>query len=355
VTRPVFSRCKTIAVAIVLFCGLAAPLPAGTFLDKFHTDDLRIVTYNVYRDSIFSRSAEDPTDERFARMVQALQPDVLNLQEIYGHSAQQVADLMGTILPLSDGGQWHTHRASDNVTVSRFPFLSRGGAFGWAEGLVDLPDDVFTDDLYLFNDHFSCCNNEVSRQHSASRMIRRLEDLRTPGGEVDLPSNTPMMVVGDLNIVRSGQPLETLLTGDIIDEELYGPDSPPDWDGTSLANALPLHNGVGPETYTWRHDPEGFDPGVLDFVLYTDSVLTTANVFVLNTRTMSSDDLAATGLQANDVMITVESDQYDHLPVVVDFRLLPEPASLALLVTAVGLVGARRGVARRLLRGRLVR
>ncbi|TWT78264.1 Endonuclease/Exonuclease/phosphatase family protein [Posidoniimonas polymericola] len=309
---------------------------ASTFVDRFLETDLRVATYNVFFDANFSPNARtDPeTPERFARVVNALDADVLNLQEIYNHSAQDVFELMSAVAPLPDGQQWHTHQYSDNVIVSRYPFKSVSGRNGWAEALIDLPDQHYDVDLFIMNDHYACCNNEYSRQLSADRMIAHLQDLRTPGGRVDLPTQTPILILGDLNIVRSGRPLETLLNGGVVYE---GQDSPPDWDGTSLANALPLHNGVGPENYTWRDDSDVFDPGVLDFVLYTDSVLTTANKFVLNSTTMSATDLAATGLQPNDVFVRVDRGFYDHLPVVVDFRSTAVPEPNAVLLLVVGL------------------
>ena len=57
------------------------------------------------------------------------------------------------------------------------------------------------------------------------------------------PPNTPMAVMGDLNIVDSLDPLNNLITGNIVNEATYGADSPPDWDGTVLADAHPVHNG----------------------------------------------------------------------------------------------------------------
>jgi len=128
--------------------------------------------------------------------------------------------------------------------------------------------------------------------------------------------------VGDLNIVESLDPLNTIITGNIFNEATYGADSPPDWDGTSLADAHPLHNGVGPDDYTWREDSSIYDPGRLDYVLYTDSVVSTPTRFLLNTTTMTPAQLAATGLQALDSANS--PGNFDHLPLVIDFRF-PAP------------------------------
>jgi endonuclease/exonuclease/phosphatase family metal-dependent hydrolase len=318
----------------------------GTFIDRLNPTDLRIVTYNVNFDSIFPD--ENPTQAaKFVRVVNALDPDVLNLQEIT-RSASAVADLMDDIAPLPGGASWQTHQGYDCVTVSRYPLtMTRiapipAGFGDLAMALVDLPDATYAVDLYIMNDHFKCCegaSNDAKRQKQADSLVNWMRDARTPGGYINLPQGTPMMVVGDLNMVGSLQPLWTLITGNIIDEGTYGSDSPPDWDGTDSTDAHPLHNVVGPDDYTWRDDGSQYDPGRLDFVIYTDSVIQEAYKFVLNTVTMSTQDLQAAGLQRYDVTMDSVGSRYDHLPVVVDFSLAgAEEYTLTANVTGQGSV-----------------
>ena len=116
-------------------------------------------------------------------------------------------------------------------------------------------------------------------------------------------------------------PLNTLISGNIFDESTYGPDSPPDWDGSSFTDSQALHNGTGPDDYTYRNEGSIYDRTRLDYVLYSDSALDVGNQFVLNTVDMSLAELAATGLQTYDITIDLIGDHYDHLPVVVDFRM----------------------------------
>ena len=125
-------------------------------------------------------------------------------------------------------------------------------------------------------------------------------------------------------MVGSLQPLNTIISGNIINEGDYGSDSAPDWDGSALADAHPLNNGSGPDSYTWRNDWSSFDPGRLDYILYTDFLLDVGNKFVLNTVDMSPAERTATGLQKYDIAIDITSGStgfYDHLPVVVDFSM----------------------------------
>lgn len=185
------------------------------------------------------------------------------------------------------------------------------------------------------NAHYRCCGdttNDPLRQRDSDAIVSWLRDARTPGGSVDLPYATPMIVLGDLNIVGGQQPLLTLATGDIQDNARYGVDSSPDWDGSDNTILDATHNAVaGAETYTWRNDTSQFAPGRLDYMVYTDSVLAPSKGFVLNTAAMTETDLAATGLQPFDSVYDGTIGFYDHLPVVMDFRIQPA-ASLAIRV-----------------------
>ena len=89
-----------------------------------------------------------------------------------------------------------------------------------------------------------------------------------------------------------------------------------------MADARPLHNAHGPADYTWRNDDDQWEPGRLDCVVYTDSVLTAVHAFVLNTVALADEDLARAGLERFDVTLDDVGRRFDHLPVVVDFRLV---------------------------------
>jgi len=195
-----------------------------------------------------------------------------------------------------------------------------------AIALVDLPDAHYASDFYFLNNHYKCCGGVGSeedgrRQRQSDSIVNWLRDARTPGGAVDLAPGTPFAVVGDLNLVGGTQPLDTLVDGNIIDELRYGVDSAPDWDGSPLTDARPKHNVTGSSDYTWRNDNSRFAPGVLDVVVYSDSALDVPKQFVLNTVDMTSAERAATGLQVNDITVDGSGRNYDHLPVVVDFRV----------------------------------
>lgn len=289
------------------------PIP----LQRTHLRHVRLMSHNMLWDGLFKRP------EPHTRILQAIQPDIICYQEV-NSSAAAVQAQLDSILPLGDGVNWNAYKADDNVIASRWPLSKERSdtipttARGQAMALVDLPDAFYEVDLYVISAHFKCCgtmgsSEDQKRQQQADANTNWFRDLRQPSGSEDLNPNTPFLIAGDFNMVGGPQPLLTLLTGNIIDEVHYGPDSMPDWDGTPLFDALPLHN-AGPAAYTWRSDGSSFGPGRMDFVLFTDSAVSIAKSYVLNTLDMSATDLAAYGLGQDDT-----AGASDHLPLVVDF------------------------------------
>lgn len=315
----------------------------GTFLDRAEGTDIRFVSYNVLWNNIF-REVSPENAEKFARVMQTLRPDIVALQEIgvthwmleenpdaRDWRPKDVEHLFAALLP--EKGTWHAYRGKDNVIVARYPLSMTAdhtkprGDRDQAMALVDLPDGEFSVDLYIMNNHYKCCDaeeNDPRRQKQSDSIVAWIRDARTAGGEIDLPANTPIIVAGDLNIVGSFQPVDTLLEGDILDEGTYGEDFAPDWDNTGMIDLHPMHNIEGPDDYTWRDDNSRYDPSRLDFVVFTDSVLVPLKSFVLNTTSMSAEDLAATGLEKLDITVDQDGRKYDHLPLVVDFDVAAE-------------------------------
>lgn len=323
--RQFFLCCRANALILIL-CGCSS---AVTFLDRQQPNDLRVMTYNIYQDQNFPDTST-ANAAKFSRIVNAVKPDILNIQEVYQHSASQAVSLMNSIAPLPGGLSWYGYRGGDNVILSKYPLSMLSSQpnpspnWSMAMALVDLPDEIYSRDVYVMNNHYKCCTGfDQLRQQTSDSIVNWMRQARTDGGSFDLPGWTPMLTVGDLNIVEGIQPRQTLVDGNIIYESTYGTDSPPDWDGTFARDAAPLHNGTGPASYTWRDDSSSFAPSVLDYIFYTDGAAELANRFVLNTVTMSAADRAATGLQTNDVVLDPSQGDYDHLPVVADFRLVP--------------------------------
>lgn len=289
-------------------------------LEKASPRSVRLVSYNTLFDGPFERPDE------FARILHALQPDIICFQEVWAHTGSDVSGLLEKWLPLDDEKSWYTHQGFGNVICSRWKLgltaseTAPPGSEIQAMALIDLPDSIYLHDLYVVNCHFACCgcsgsSADRARQKNADANVNWFRDARSVGESVDLVPNTPFVICGDFNMVGGIQPLNTLLTGNIIDEGTFGADSPPDWDGSSISDVFPLHAG-GPYSYTWRDDSTLFGPGRLDFVLYSDSVLAVKKTFVLWTPDLPADVLAAHGLLSPDTQVAS-----DHLPLVVDFVL----------------------------------
>jgi endonuclease/exonuclease/phosphatase family metal-dependent hydrolase len=339
--------CRLLVAMVLLLAGCGShSIPGhGTrpgFMQEPASPHIRVMSYNVGWDSIFQKTgllnglgSGDSRAAAFVRIIRAIDPDVICLQEIDpAHDPQQVADILDAAVPLANDKTWQVQSGQDNLIAARFELVMRAQQlahhgdtmdFGHAMALVDLPDPDYAEDLYLVCAHFQALagqENVEARQKHADMIVSWIRDIRTPGGEIDLPTNTPLVVLGDLNVYDTdpAHHLTTLLTGDIVNERGFGPDIAPDWDGTALADALPHHNGDGQDVYTWRDDTTEFNPGVLDRILYTDSVVTASQGFVLNTSIMSEAELGGAGLRQGDVMLKPDVGLYDHLPLVVDIE-----------------------------------
>lgn len=297
--------------------------PAPTLaLDRADPSHLRMATWNVQSDGLFDGGDAEAAQDR---LLDAMDPDVLVVNEVWSHSATQVRDKIEQHLPSGAGEQWYALGIDGgNVVVSRFPILQSwevNPGYRITAVLLDLGATV-TEDLLVIACHWRCCTADQDRQNEADSIIEFLHDARNPGGSITLTADTPFVLMGDLNLVGLRQQLDTILTGDIQDEGTYGPDSPPDWDGgpfTAVASRQPDLRAA----YTWRNDFSTYYPGLLDWILYTDSVLALHRHYVLETRTMLPATLSANGLQYWDTW-----DASDHAPRVADFTLLSDVSAV---------------------------
>ena len=199
--------------------------------------------------------------------------------------------------------------------------------YGFAVSLLNLPGGSNLLVVAMHNKSGGNDNDVRLRQIHADAIVRWIRESRDSAQKNSIPSYTPIVILGDMNVVpdASMSPFETLVTGDITDEETFGPDASIDWDGTDITDARPSHNALQREYYTWRNDDLPFAPSALDRILYTDSVITARHRFVLNTTTLSPGLLVALGLQRSDALYDGNPRYYDHLPLVVDFEVGSAP------------------------------
>jgi len=287
------------------FVNESLPPEEPNSMEKESPDHVRLMTYNVLQDSPWSEQS------RYDRILSAIEPEIINFQEIYDHNLAQILALVESMLPSGAGEDWFGWMVNDCATISRYPVNGVWTLDGNAAVLLDT-EALLNRQLLIINAHLPCCGNNEGRQEEADRIMEFLRDAITVGGTVDVPSGTGVVITGDLNLVGDGQQIATLLTGDIADEGTYGPDFDPDWDGTALTDT-PAGQTELRMSYTWRNDGSTYLPGRIDLIITSDSVLGIGNHFTLYTPNMSPAELAAAGLLANDT-----SEASDHIPVVAD-------------------------------------
>ena len=270
----------------------------------------RLVTYNTLNTGIL----EPDRQPKFQRIIQALDPDIIALQE---HSEwNEIGDIISSWFPEDTWYQGYTFR--DLVVLSKYPIINQANLISSERTMCALlqTDDPINPYLLILNSHFSCCDNDDDRQEQVDELVQVLREWRlNDNGPFDLPEGTPMFHVGDFNFVGYREQIETVTAGNIQDEGNYGSDFPLDWDGTAITDLFSrqTHKRMA---YTWRSDGSSFNPGKLDYVLYTDSNLSILNHFVLNTLAMPDSILNEWELEAEDT-----NEASDHLPRIVDFMV----------------------------------
>jgi len=292
------------------FDSTPVPSPEIITLEKNEMEHLRILSYNVRQNGLFDseRQAE------FERIIKALEPDIMGFQEAYDdNDTNDVNDIEALFEDWFPEVNWHVSSEwNGNFVVSRYPILHQGNHSWKSMGvLLDTEEDLGTP-LFFINSHFSCCDADDNRQEQVDELMSFVRDLKNGLGPFTLEYGTPIVHVGDFNLVGYRQQLTTLTDGDIVDEASYGIDFLPDWDDSPLTDLFSrqTHIRMG---YTWRIDNSEYNPGKLDYILYTDSVLEPVKHFVLNTLAMSEEDLSFYNLNSEDTKIAS-----DHLPRVMD-------------------------------------
>jgi endonuclease/exonuclease/phosphatase family metal-dependent hydrolase len=293
-----------------VFDGVKQYSPPKYSLAKSDTTFVRVMTYNVHKDDLFDDSRKD----KFRGIFQAVSPDIIGLQEIYNHSAEETLSLIEEFLP-SQGFQWHALKNNnDIIAVSKFPIVNAFAIDGNTAFLIDMYENYGKKMLFVVA-HPPCCGNDDSRQKEIDHIMAFIRDAKSGQGELKLEENSPIVIVGDMNLVGKAQQQHTLLDGNIINEDLYGADFTPDWDGTNFDDVKQITTGM-PATFTWDSPSSSYSPGRLDYIIYSGAVMELKNSFALFTPALPVDTLSKYSLESEDVF-----GASDHLPSAADFLI----------------------------------
>ncbi len=280
-------------------------------LNKSNPSDIRLLTYNT----LFNGLNDIDRINNFEEIIKAIAPDIIGFNESWSTPVNHVKSLFDTWFPLGTSDGWYVEKLDGQITVSRWEIIQQWNSLTRQfPVLIDLPSSYPTDLLFT-NAHLNCCGADQNRQDQADQYAAFILDAKSPGGIITLEADTPFIYSGDLNLVGYSQQLTTLKTGDIQNTATYGVGGALDWDDTDLKeeNCLQSDLRMG---YTWRSDGEGFPPGKLDFIIFSDHTLTAEKSFVLQTEVMSAERLAQFNLNEFD---TISAS--DHLPVIADFSI----------------------------------
>jgi len=291
----------------------ATPVPPfiPTDITKANSSDIRLLTYNT----LFNGLNDGDRVDNFESILKAMSPDIIGLNECWNTAASYVKSLLDLWLPTGTANGWYVAKLGGQITASKWEIVQQWTSlYRQFPVLIDLPNSYPTDLLFT-NAHLSCCGADQDRQDQADQYAAFIIDAKLPGGNITLDNNTPFLYSGDLNLVGYAQQLTTLKTGDIQNTAAFGIGAPLDWDDSDLTeeNCLQTDLRMG---YTWRSNGEGYPPGKLDYIIFSDYTLTAEKSFVLQTEMMPTDRLSLYNLNLLDT-----SSASDHFPVVADFSI----------------------------------
>lgn len=263
----------------------------------------RFMTYNIEDDQLF----EPFRKQNFRRIFQAINPDIIALQEVRDFDSAETMALIEEFLP---GNWFHKKHGFDIVTLSRYPIIFSENINGNAAFYLN----VNGKEVLLVNCHLPCCDNNIDRQGEVDGIMNYIREARNGNENYFLSEDTPIIIAGDMNFVGNNDQPNTFITGNIFANGTYGPDFTPDWDGTDFDDADAFSTGTL-SNFTWVNPFGSFFPGKLDWIIYSGSQMKIQNTFALWTSAMTSSELNQYDLNSGDIL-----DASDHLPVVADFN-----------------------------------
>jgi endonuclease/exonuclease/phosphatase family metal-dependent hydrolase len=274
---------------------------------------LRVMSLNVLKSSPVTKPAP------FGRLIAAIDPDILLLQEWDEGDAQAVASWLNANVGMQKPGvgearPWTVRKGPGGVAVA-----SRDAIATFGPETVEIEDTGKKQTktvrhastlvqsrfgpIVAVSVHLKCCGGATGpeegqrRREAVALNLALAESLRAAGA--------PVIIGGDFNLVGTREPLD-LLRGAL------------DVDGSALAVADAVCLGDPAVRTTWTDWATPFPPGRLDYVTYADAAADVVRAFSLETTLLDDSALAASGLDRTDGTAS------DHRPLVVDLRVRPK-------------------------------
>lgn len=286
-----------------------------TSFQKIENNDIRLMSWNTKLDGLLDNSRKS----KFIKVIELIEPDIIAFQEVWDMTLSDAVDFMAEIYP---NESWYIvkNNNEDNIVVSRYPILENHTVLANKRiqaVKIDLPDS-YLKDVLIINTHLKCCggnSNDAERQFESDAIANFILDLKFGTAAISIDPQTPILIVGDMNYVGSGQQRQTLLNGTISDTNTFGYGGPLDWDDSNLKDLTPIQSQL-PLAITWRNDNSFFSPGRLDYIIYTESTLDIPKSYVFQAETLSDETLTAINFEGNET--TVASD---HFPLIADLNI----------------------------------
>lgn len=266
---------------------------------------IRVMSWNALRD------APSSNPKPFARVFQAINPDIVLIQE-WDADAKTIASwfnrAMGT-LPGSEDQTWTVRdSAAWGVAIaSKYPMQPLGpdspdpaGSSRHPTRFVGALVVTPLGDVAAGSVHLKCCGAAGSKEDN-TRRAQAFEINKLYSEAVDTSSPDAVRIIGgDFNLVGTRDPLDALRTG-------------LDSDGKNMipANARVLGDTINA---TWEDHESRYASGRLDWLVFGDHNADLLQAFVLDTTRLTDDSLARMGLDRKDTAAS------DHNPVVVDLK-----------------------------------
>jgi hypothetical protein len=289
-----------VAIPSPIRFGEAFAEPALRTMDRAERTRIRLATFNTDAQGL----ATLPDAASQLRLIRAVEPDILALQEIGADGGEAITSLLDASVP--------ERRPWNLVQVGGGPNL--GTAIASPYELLPIPTDservvgavvlrgdrpVVVFAVHLPQGGYMGSLEDLDRERETLQLSRVMRLFRWGafGRPLMYYADAPMMVTGTWNHV--GAPI-------VVDHVLKAFDGEGQW-------WMPRHLATT-DVSTWRNGTTGFPPGVRDLVLH-DAALRPMNGFVLDTAELPPGVLKDHRLDAND------SAWSDHLLVVTDYYL----------------------------------